>query len=209
MRQDTVGAVYAMRISADGQTVSTLLQNCAAQVVGSDVLIEWFLSEVDDDARFFVLRARAGSGLYEELTSVVIQRDGFSFSCIDSGCEPGISYSYRVDVETDGVRRILFETEDIAIPPSALSLHQNYPNPFNPSTTIRYSLPKRVLVTLEIFDIAGRRIVCLVDEKQPAGPYSVQWDGRNGRGAEVSSGIYLYRLSVGKDTIQRKMVLLR
>ena len=209
MRQDTIRAVYAMRVRADGQTVATLLQSWDARIAGSDVLIEWGLSEIDDDALFYVLRARAENGPYEELTSVLVQRDGLSFSCIDDTCVPGASYSYRVDVETGGVRLTLFETESISIPPPTFVLHQNYPNPFNPSTTIRYSLPERALVRLEVFDIAGRQIVCLVNEKQPVGPHSVQWDGRNGRGVEVSSGIYLYRLTAGKETIQRKMVLLR
>jgi hypothetical protein len=209
MRQDTIGAVYAMRVRADGQTVATLLQSWAARIVGSDVLIEWALSEVDDDARFHVLRAGAGSGLYEELTSVVIQKDGLFFTCVDGDCEPGISYSYRVDVETGDGRLTLFQTEAFTIPLPALALNQNYPNPFNPSTTIRYSLRDRVLVRLEVFDIAGRRLACLVNEEQSAGPHSVQWNGRNGHGTEVSSGVYLYRLTAGKETIQKKMVLLQ
>jgi hypothetical protein len=209
MRQDTIGSVYAMRVRADGQIVATLLQSWAAQVEGTNILIEWTLSDIDDDAQFFVLRARAQSSSFEELASAVIQRDGLLFTCIDSGCEPGIMYFYRIDVETADGRRTLFETEAITIPPPALALHQNYPNPFNPSTTIRYTLPERTLVTIEVFDIAGRKIACLVSEEQPAGPHSIEWDGRNERGAEVSSGVYLYRLTAGKKTIQRKMVLLR
>ena len=209
MRQDTIGAVYAMRVRADGRTVATLLQSWVMQLEDTNVHIEWALSEVDDDVWFHVLRSLAGSGLYEQLTSAVIQRDGLFFTCIDGTCEPGISYSYRIDVETADGRRTLFETEVITIPPPVFVLHQNYPNPFNPSTTIRYSLPGRALVKLEIFDIAGRKIACLVNEEQPAGPHSVEWDGRNERGTGVSSGIYLYRLTAGKETIQRKMVLLK
>lgn len=209
MRQDTVGAVYAMRIRADGQTVATLLQSWAAHAEGTDVLLEWTLSEIDDDARFYVLRAEAESGLYKELTSVVIQWNGLSFACIDSSCEPSASYRYRVGIETVGIRRILFETEALTIPPSMLALHQNYPNPFNPSTFIEYSLSERIHVALEVFDIAGRRIAILVNEEQPAGPHSARWDGKNERGVEVSSGVYLCRLTAGKDTIQRKMVILR
>jgi len=138
-----------------------------------------------------------------------VQESGFRATCIDGTCEPSITYSYRIEVETVDGRRILFETEVIAIPPPAFVLHQNYPNPFNPSTTIRYSLAGRAYVRLEIFDIAGRKIACLVNEEQSAGPHSVAWNGRNAHGAEVSSGIYLYRLTAGKKTTQRKMVLLR
>jgi hypothetical protein len=91
----------------------------------------------------------------------------------------------------------------------AFALDQNVPNPFNPTTTIRFSLATPELVTLNIYDVAGRRIRTLVDTPQAAGTHTVTWNGTNDRGAAVSSGIYFYRLTAGGFAETRKMVLLK
>jgi hypothetical protein len=91
-------------------------------------------------------------------------------------------------------------------------LQQNYPNPFNPSTTIRYTLPQSAQVTLQIYDVTGREIATLVDEKSSAGDYRVKFNGKN-----LPSGIYFYRLNardISKSAKSlfsqtRKLVLLK
>lgn len=96
--------------------------------------------------------------------------------------------------------------------PDRFTLDQNYPNPFNSNTTVRYSVKASypVQVKLKIFNIAGREVRELVDKAQSTGSYFVTWDGCNSRGEEVSSGIYIYRLTLGDGaTSQRKMLLLR
>jgi len=92
---------------------------------------------------------------------------------------------------------------------TAFSLEQNHPNPFNPTTTIRFTLPERAQVQLAIFDVRGRRIATLVDREMPAGLSRVQWDGRDRRGSQVSSGVYFYRIVAGRHIETRKMVLLK
>lgn len=84
------------------------------------------------------------------------------------------------------------------------ALFQNYPNPFNPTTNIRFSITKQTHVTLKVFDILGREIVTLVDEKLSAGEHRVTFDGEN-----LPSGVYFYQLQVGNWIQQRKMVLLK
>ena len=79
--------------------------------------------------------------------------------------------------------------------PKLLTLQQNYPNPFNPSTEIHYSLPYDANVNLSVFDVSGRSIITLVQEKQSAGNKAVKWDGRDKNGFKVVSGLYLYRLN--------------
>ena len=93
--------------------------------------------------------------------------------------------------------------------PVKFALHQNYPNPFNPDTKIKFSLPRSGDVTLEIFDITGRKVMTLINKKLPSGPHSVIWNGRDGAGRELSTGIYLYRLSTGKYSDTKKMLLLK
>ena len=78
--------------------------------------------------------------------------------------------------------------------PVVFALDQNYPNPFNPTTTIRYGLPMQAAVSLKIYDVLGREVMTLLEETQGAGVQSVVWNGWNSLGAQVSSGMYFYRL---------------
>jgi hypothetical protein len=93
--------------------------------------------------------------------------------------------------------------------PLAYEISQNVPNPFNPSTEISYRLPEPGTVRLEIYNLVGQRIHTLVQEEQRAGAYTVMWDGRDGSGLEVSSGVYLYRFSAGNLAETRRMLLLK
>jgi flagellar hook assembly protein FlgD len=90
-----------------------------------------------------------------------------------------------------------------------MELHQNYPNPFNPTTTITYSVPEKCDVTLKVYDISGKCVASLVDERQEKSSYAVEWHGKDAIGSTVASGIYFYRLAAGNHTITKKMVLLR
>jgi hypothetical protein len=94
--------------------------------------------------------------------------------------------------------------------PAGFTLLQNEPNPFNPSTTISFSLPDRAPAGLLVYDPAGRLVRTLVrDEPLSAGAHRFVWDGRDDRGAEAASGIYLYRLESGSRIETRKMILIR
>lgn len=90
-----------------------------------------------------------------------------------------------------------------------LTLFQNYPNPFNPVTTVSFHLPVGRRVVLEIFDVSGRRVACLIDGYCEPGRHDIEWGGRDMLGQPVSSGVYFYRLRAGTETISRKMALLR
>jgi len=89
------------------------------------------------------------------------------------------------------------ETGSLILPGEFL-LYQNYPNPFNPTTQIRYNLPDETRVSLVIYDILGREIRTLLNEKQSAGYKHVMWDGRDTAGKMVSAGCYLYQLNTDK-----------
>jgi hypothetical protein len=83
-------------------------------------------------------------------------------------------------------------------------LHQNYPNPFNPTTTIRYELPKASIVTLSVFDILGREVSVLVNERRDAGSHEVNFCARN-----LASGVYLCRMQAGDFVQLRKLLLVQ
>jgi hypothetical protein len=88
--------------------------------------------------------------------------------------------------------------------PTEVMLSQNYPNPFNPSTTIRFALPVPTEVRLDVFDLLGRQIVTLVNGAMPAGNHQVILNGAN-----LSSGVYVYRIQAGGVVISRKLTLLK
>ncbi len=93
--------------------------------------------------------------------------------------------------------------------PTRFELSQNYPNPFNPTTTITLSLPQESKVSLEVYDITGRKVRTLLKEALPAGVHKISWDGRNENGEAVGSGVYIYRVVAGAFKESRKMALLR
>jgi len=88
--------------------------------------------------------------------------------------------------------------------PEKFLLFQNYPNPFNPSTTINYQLHTNSYVTLKVYDILGREVVTIVNEKENTGSYSVKFDG-----SQFASGVYFYRLTAGSFVSVKKLTLLK
>lgn len=88
--------------------------------------------------------------------------------------------------------------------PSGYSLEQNYPNPFNPVTNIEFSVPKSGLVKLTVFDISGKEIAVLVNENLSVGTYRADFDAAN-----ISSGIYFYRLETNIYSAAKRMVLVK
>ena len=92
---------------------------------------------------------------------------------------------------------------------SGFILNQNYPNPFNPETNISYKLSEGANISLTIYDMLGSEIKSLVSDYQPAGNYTVAWDGKDESGIIVPSGVYLYSLKTGTSVESKKMVLLR
>jgi len=88
-------------------------------------------------------------------------------------------------------------------------LLQNFPNPFNPITDIQYTLPQECKVKLVIYNVLGQKVRTLVNEHQTAGFKTVRWDGRNDKGSQISTGIYLYKLQAGEFTETKKMLLLK
>lgn len=93
--------------------------------------------------------------------------------------------------------------------PQSFSLSQNYPNPFNPITSISYDLPENEFVSINVFDLMGRKVKTLVNKNQVAGFRSVQWNATNNLGQPVSAGMYLYTIQAGAFRQTRKMVLLK
>jgi subtilisin family serine protease len=99
--------------------------------------------------------------------------------------------------------------DDAVVLPNAFGLEQNYPNPFNPATNISFSVPRAGRVTLEIFNLLGRRVITLVDQEMSAGVHQVRWEGVDSQGNAAASGLYFYRLRSADLTAVKKMLLLK
>ncbi|MDQ3022652.1 MAG: T9SS type A sorting domain-containing protein [Bacteroidota bacterium] len=88
--------------------------------------------------------------------------------------------------------------------PNSFKLEQNYPNPFNPGTVIRYSLIENRFINLKVYDVLGNEVATLVNEKQSIGSYEVEFNAAN-----LSSGIYFYKLITDGFADTKRMILLK
>ena len=117
---------------------------------------------------------------------------------------PGWAGQYCIDVNGPDAA----DGDNPAVPAS-YGLDQNYPNPFNPNTVIKYSLERKGLVNISIFNILGQKVKTLIDEEQEASAYEAVWHGDDESGAQVASGIYFYKMVSGDYVETHKMVLMR
>ena len=105
-------------------------------------------------------------------------------------------------VPTESLNPVGIDKEDKTM--KKFELCQNYPNPFNPTTTIEYNISKNMFINLSIYDINGKKIETVVNQKQYKGNYKRVWDGSN-----YSSGVYFYRLKAKNNVITKKMILVK
>ncbi len=90
------------------------------------------------------------------------------------------------------------------VSPSKYLLYQNYPNPFNPSTTISYSISKSGFVQLRVYDMLGQEVANLVNKKQSAGNYKIEFNA-----SSLTSGVYFYRIQAGNFVETKKLIVLK
>ncbi len=157
-------------------------------------------------------------------------RDASTFTIIDPKTKTpeqeitGVARATVADIDNDGQQELIVGIRDTQtvrvygsgdtgtateddIARALLHLAQSYPNPFRQSTTIDYTVEQAAPVTLDIYDLLGRRIRTLVEAAQQGpGPHRAVWDGRDDSGTPVSSGTYFYRLRVG-DAVTSKQAL--
>jgi hypothetical protein len=111
-----------------------------------------------------------------------------------------------VDVQKFTTEQVFTSNENEAISdvPKGYELQQNYPNPFNPTTNINYSINESGAVTLKVYDMTGREVATLVNERMSAGSHQVQFDASN-----LSSGVYIYSLQANGVRLTNKMTLIK
>jgi len=175
------------------------------------------IAVVDDWSDDIMIYTNNGDGTFAYPTSFAVGNDPTDVFAADFNGDGsmdiavcnGTSHNVSVLLNTTSTSIEDSGEEEDDLLPYQFELFQNYPNPFNPFTTIHYSIQERSHVTLDIFDVSGRRIARLVDSVQEAGRHEKKWYGWNKEGTVVSSGVYFYKLRAGKKRITKKMILLK
>jgi hypothetical protein len=176
----------------------------------------WYYAELEKKDGFIVLR------LYDASQNILEETDPVSVDSVNAMYDP-VEFLYVGEPHTDdyeGDVRVdeitLLEVDDDESVgethgqrPEGFWLSQNHPNPFNPSTTIDYELGSRSNVSITIYNVMGEQVKLLIDEIVPRGSHSVNWDGTDANSADVSTGVYFYRVEIGDYTESRKMMLLK
>ena len=188
-------------------TSEVLITSFNAHARGLSVELTWRISTDESLAGFRIYREDAGGKILyiPEAGLLSLSETGIT----DSGVLPGNEYTYTLAVvRPDGSEvRSLDTRVTIEIAPARLS--QNYPNPFNPGTRIGYFVDKEADVSLRVYDVSGRHVRTLSERRLSPGEYVDMWNGQDEQGKPVVSGIYFYRLRIGKTTLTRRMVLLK
>ena len=193
---------------------------------GNDVTYEWVLYSADTSevivsvpsdnegadttvtlsyATVDALLAGAGLGIGETADFVWNVRvadgsvDTVEVSTFSNGVFTPVYYSLTLE------RALQVSNEDVDGVPAEFALKQNYPNPFNPTTNIQFSLPEASKVTLNVYDMLGRKVATLLDGKQlNAANHDVKFDA-----SALASGMYIYRIEAGSFVSTRKMMLIK
>lgn len=181
------------------------LNGFAAVAGNGNVQLSWSTGSESDLDKFELRR-----------DNVVIERftannseTGANYSFTDTGLQNGTAYSYELSVYAMSGARTVLATQS-ATPSlnsgvvSEYALHQNFPNPFNPETSISFDLAEASVVKLSVYNVAGQEVATLADGNLSAGSHTISFDGAN-----LTSGVYLYRLTAGEFTATMKMVLMK
>ncbi|MDP3829681.1 MAG: T9SS type A sorting domain-containing protein [Ignavibacteriaceae bacterium] len=131
------------------------------------------------------------------------------YSFVDKNFTSG-KYQYRLkQIDFDGTFEystiVEVELENF---PTEFSVKQNFPNPFNPSTRIEFSIPTDNNIEIKVFNVLGMEVATLLNEQRQAGTHSVEFSTISGA-SNLSSGIYFYKISAGKNSETKKMLLVR
>ncbi len=189
----------------------------ARHLGGTRVRLDWRTLSETNNYGFFIERRRQTDSTFTEISSLIpgygTTNEPHDYSWTDSNATINRWYYRLKQVDLGGPIRF---TEPIVVDvttnvgevksPFEFRLEQNYPNPFNPTTEIRYQIPTSPgevrPVTLNVFDVLGREVATLVNEKLQAGSYATTFDATG-----LASGIYFARLTLGGRTLTGKLVV--
>jgi hypothetical protein len=199
------------------ENVSVVLAGFQAAAGPDHILVSWITASETDCQGWEIHRSERQEGGYVRLA--VLPGQGSTelehhYRWTDRQVTAGRTYHYKLkQVDFDGTSwwsdSVSAAVSAGGSVPRGYALDQNYPNPFNGGTTISYRLPEYGRVALKIFNVRGQQVRSLVDGGQNAGWHQTSWDGLDGTGRQVASGLYFCRLEAGTFSRTVKMVLVR
>ena len=178
-----------------------------------EVQLEWSPS-ADAGEGYHIYRAPGVRGVFDRITTDAVQDTSFTDPSPLPGSNVYMVRALKLEESSSGsyyklsggiVDSLIFATGVAAEP----RLSYCHPNPFTTGTTIHYVVPTADHVRLRIFTVAGREVTQLVDRRFAAGSYTSTWDGTDGDGRRVASGVYFCRLEVGDRSVDARLVVLR
>ncbi len=179
-----------------------------ATAIGNNVNVSW-VTATETNSSHFIVERKVSGGNWESAGSVRAagtSTSTVSYAFTDKNVATG-KYMYRLrQIDLDGTSATFNSIEVEVGVPNVFDLSQNYPNPFNPSTRVNFSIPTPENVTLELFDISGQKVATILSGMFAAGYHSADIDAQK---LQLSSGIYIYKLSAGKFTSVKKMMLMK
>jgi hypothetical protein len=204
--QAKLGFWYVLEALHLGPSSTVTFAAVGADLSDDGVVLHWEIAEADDLEGFNIYRSLQKGEDFVRLNNSLLLPGQNTFT--DQRAQPGGTYWYAVGaVDRDGESISL--AVKIEVPIKETTLFQNYPNPFNPATTITFYLPIVEHVNITIYDIRGKKVRQLVNQTLSYGKHHTEWNGRNDQNELVGSGIYFYKMTAGKKTLIKKMVVLK
>jgi hypothetical protein len=185
--------------------VSVLITSFDATPRGSVVDVTWDLWS-DEALDRYTLYRRNGP-----VPSVIVAsgESETTHKYTDTTVEPGETYHYELLIRTANGSEFRSPVATATVGRWPTDLSRIFPNPFNPQTTIEYTVSERATVSIDVFDASGRLVLRLEHGERGPGTYRTVWDGRDGAGNALASGVYFVRLTAGARTLTRKAVLMK
>ncbi len=211
------GTLSALNTSLEGSgdiAISVNLTLFQAEFKDNIVHLTWHTESELSTFGYYLYRKSGAEEPFLRLNDNIIQSHGSSttpadYSFTDADISPHQKYTYKleeVNVNGSVSSKHLTTVQVDNIIPATCFLNPNYPNPFNPSTTISFGLTNEGDVQLTIFNIQGKVVRQLVNEKRSAGTYYVTWNGKDEKGTPVTTGLYFYRLKTPFFSKVKKML---
>lgn len=201
-------SVLSKSIQALGGIIPVELVEFKANVTNNVVTLNWQTGSETNNKGFSVERKVNGNWTaigFINGKGTTTEVSNYSFIDKDAAKQSTKKLSYRIkQIDLDGKFQYSKEIEVEIVMPGSLSLGQNYPNPFNPSTKITFEVPATGYVTLKVYNISGTEVATLVSKPMDAGKHEVTFDASG-----LASGVYLYSIQQGTQTITKKMVLMK
>lgn len=188
------------------------LSSFTADYKKGKVVLRW-KTECEKNNALWMIDRKEGKGDWKTVTTIPSEGNspcGYSYEYRDKGVLENRRYTYRLgDIDTEGKltwrMTIVVFTHDINAP-KVFGLAQNYPNPFIDRTTIKYQVPVKTKVEIDIYDVSGRHIKRIVNEVQEPGYYRAIWDGTNKNNRATGMGMYFCRMSTDNYTKTRRLI---